>query len=327
MRLLAVVLNYRTAPMTIEALRSLVRELRSLESARVVVVENGSGDGSLAALEAAIVGEGWQELVSLVASERNHGFAGGVNFALRPELAGREPPEYVYLVNSDAFVEPGGVAALLDFLDRHPEVGICGSYVHGTDGEPHETAFRFPTIVGEFIARVPLWPFARFLRRFTVALPIPTEPRPVDWLAGASMMIRRAVFESIGLFDDRFFVYYEETDFCLRARRAGFPTWYVPQSRVAHVGGGSTGFKDTTRPRPGYWFDSRRLYLRKHHGTGYLWIANAFWVAGYALGRLRRRLKGLPDVDPPRLLRDFLRHNYAIGRRWPGGSGGGSPRA
>jgi hypothetical protein len=322
MKLLVVVLNYRTAPMTIEALRCLVRELRPLEGARAVVVENGSGDGSLAALEAAIREEGWQELVSLVASERNRGFAGGVNFALRPALAGREPPDYVHLVNSDAFVEPGAVARLLDFLDRHPAVGICGSYVHGTEGEPHETAFRFPTIAGEFISRVPLWPFVRLLRRFTIALPIPTEPRPVDWLAGASMMIRRSVFESIGLFDERFFLYYEETDFCLRARRAGFPTWYVPESRIAHVGAGSTGFKDTTRPRPGYWFDSRRLYLRKHHGTIYLWAANAAWVAGYALGRVRRRLKGLPDADPPRLLRDFLNHNFATGRRRPEPGGG-----
>jgi hypothetical protein len=303
--------------MTIEALRCLVRELRPLEGARVVVVENGSGDGSQSALEAAIREEGWQQIVSLLASERNRGFAGGVNFALRPALAASDPPDVVYLLNSDAFVEPGALARLLDLLERHPEVGICGSYVHGPDGVPHETAFRFPTILGEFIARVPLWPFVPLLRRFTIALPIPTQPQAVDWLAGASMMIRRAVFDTIGLFDERFFLYYEETDFCLRARRAGFATWYVPESRIAHVGAGSTGFKDTTRPRPGYWFDSRRWYLRKHHGTVYLWAANASWVAGYALGRLRRRLKGLPDSDPPRLLRDFLRHNFALGRREP----------
>ncbi|TFG92182.1 MAG: glycosyltransferase family 2 protein, partial [Myxococcales bacterium] len=137
------------------------------------------------------------------------------------------------------------------------------------------------------------------------------------WLAGASMMIRRSVFESIGLFDEEFFLYYEETDFCLRARRGGFPTWYLPESRVAHVGSASTGFQDPARPRPGYWFDSRRHYLRKHRGTAYLWLANGAWIVGYSLGRLRRRLKGLPDADPPGLLRDFLSHSLAIGGSRP----------
>ena len=310
MRVLAVVLNFRTPAMTIRALRALVPELRSLGDAGTVVVENGSEDGSLERIEAAVRDEDWADVISVVASERNRGFAGGINFALRPALSGSEPPEYVYLLNSDAFVEPGAVRALLEFLQHHPEVGICGSYIHGPGGEPHETAFRFPSIVGEFIARVPLWPFTPLLRRFTVALPIPDQPQPVDWIAGASMMIRGAVFASIGLFDERFFLYYEETDFCRRARRAGFPCWYVPQSRVAHVGSASTGFQDASRPRAAYWFESRHRYLRKHHGSAYLWLANAMWVAAFSLGRLRRWLKGLPDLDPPGLLTDFLYHNF-----------------
>jgi len=309
MKLLAVVINYRTAPMTIEALRCLVPELRALPGSRAVVVENGSGDGSLEALAAALRAEGWGDIVSLAASERNRGFAGGINFAVRPALEGAARPDYVYLLNSDAFVAPGALRLLLEFLERHRDVAICGSYIHGRAGEPHETAFRFPTILGELIAWVPLWPFTPLLRRHAVAMPIPTRPQAVDWLAGASMLIRREVFDSIGLFDDGFFMYFEETDFCLRARRAGFPTWYLPESRVAHIGGGSTGLLDARRPRPAYWFESRRRYLRKHHGAPYLWAANAAWVAGFALAQLRRRVKRLPNPNPPRLLRDFLLHN------------------
>jgi hypothetical protein len=309
MKLLAVVINYRTAAMTIEALRCLVPELRAIPGSRAVVVENGSGDGSLEALEAALRAEGWGDVVFLAASERNRGFAGGINFAVRPALEGTERPNYVYLLNSDAFVAPGAVRLLLEFLERRRDVGICGSYIHGLAGEPHETAFRFPTILGELIAWVPLWPFTPLLRRYAVAMPIPTRPQAVDWLAGASMLIRREVFDSIGAFDDGFFMYFEETDFCLRARRAGFPTWYLPESRVAHVGGGSTGLLDARRPRPAYWFESRRRYLCKHRGAPYLWAANAAWVAGFALAQLRRRVKRLPNPDPPRLLRDFLRHN------------------
>ncbi len=310
-RVLAIVINYRTAPMTIEALRALVPELRALPGARALVVENGSGDDSPAQLASALRREGWEDLVSLIASERNRGFAGGVNLALESALRSADPPSCIYLLNSDAFVASGAVRSLVRFLEAHPEVGICGSYIHGSGGEPHETAFRFPSIVGEFIARVPLWPFTRFLMRFTVALPIPTRPTAVDWLAGASMLIRRQVFEAIGGFDDGFFLYYEETDFCRRARAAGYSTWYVPESRVTHLGSKSTGFQDPSRPRASYWYESRRRYLRKHHGAAYLHLANLCWVTSYALGRLRRAVKGLPDRDPPRLFADFLRHNFS----------------
>jgi GT2 family glycosyltransferase len=309
-RLLAVLINYRTAAMTIESARALVPELRALPDARVVIVDNGSADGSFERLAAAARAEGWSDVATVVASERNRGFAGGINFALRPVLGTPSAPDYVYLLNSDAFVEPRALCALVEFMQAHPEVGICGSSIHGPEGEPHETAFRFPTVTGEFISRVPLWPFTPLLSRFTIALPIPTTPQAVDWLAGASMLIRREVFDAIGLFDEGFFLYYEETDFCLRARRAGFSTWYLPQSRVAHIGSESTGFKDATRPRAGYWFESRRRYLRKHGGNAYLLLANVMWVLSFGLGRLRRALKRLPDRDPPDLLKDFVRHNF-----------------
>lgn len=309
-RLLAILINYRTAAMTIDAARALIPELRALGSARVVFVENGSGDDSLAQLQAAVRREDWTGIASVIASDRNRGFAGGINFALESERHSPDPPNAIYLLNSDAFVAPGALCSLVRFLDEHPDAGICGSYIHGVAGEPHETAFRFPSILGEFIARVPLWPFTRWLTRFATALPIPTLPTRVDWLAGASMLIRSEVFEAIGGFDDGFFLYFEETDFCLRARRAGFQTWYVPESRVAHIGSQSTGFKDRSRPRPAYWYESRRRYLRKHHGLAYLWLANLLWVTSFALGRLRRALKGLPDLDPPHLFRDFLRHNF-----------------
>src|SRR5277367_5597369 len=98
------------------------------------------------------------------------------------------------------------------------------------------------------------------------------EPRAAahrtDWVNGASMMVRREVFDSIGLMDEKFFLYYEETDFCLRALEAGWPTWTVPSSRVVHLEGQSTGATGAIAKRkrvPKYWFDSRRRYFRKHH--------------------------------------------------------------
>ena len=310
MELLAVIVNYRTASMTIDALRALMQDLVHLNEARTLVIDNDSRDGSYEEIGSLVRANGWQDRVSVVPSGRNGGLGFGINFAVRPALRSSDPPRYVYLLNSDAFVGPGAVRTLLEFMDRHPEVGIAGSYIHGLDGETHYTAFRFPTIPGEFCGNVRLRLLVPLLHRWEPAFPIPREPQPVDWLAGASMLVRREVFESIGLFDETFFLYYEETDFCLRARRAGWPTWYVPQSRVAHIGGGSTRFKDTTRPRAPYWFESRRYYFRKHRGTPYLWSANAMWVFGFTLWQVRRYLTRKPGRHPPRLLRDFVRHNF-----------------
>jgi GT2 family glycosyltransferase len=121
------------------------------------------------------------------------------------------------------------------------------------------------------------------------------------------MLIRLDVFERVGLFDDGFFLYFEETDFCRRAADAGIETWYVPESRVAHVGSASTGFQDPTRPRARYWFESRRRYWRKHFGATYQRFADMTWIGSFLIWRLRRRIRGLPDMDPPGLLGDFVR--------------------
>ena len=90
--------------------------------------------------------------------------------------------------------------------------------------------------------------------------------QPIDWVSGASTMMRRTAIDSIGGFDENYFLYFEETDFCLRAKRAGFTTWYVPQSRVVHIAGQSTKLMEReTLPRrlPAYWFESRRRYQAK----------------------------------------------------------------
>lgn len=153
---------------------------------------------------------------------------------------------------------------------------------------------------------------SRLLDRFVVSKPVPAEATRVDWLAGASMLIRREVFEAIGLYDENYFFYYEETDFCLRAARAGFETWYVPESRVAHIGAASSGAKDLSKPRAAYWWDGRRWYFYKNHGRVYLWAANAAWLAGFAIGEVRRRLIGRKGPFPPRYFRDFLRFNLGF---------------
>jgi len=129
-------------------------------------------------------------------------------------------------------------------------------------------------------------------------------------------MIRRDVLEKIGLFDETFFLYFEEIDLCRRALLAGWPTFYVPHSSVAHIGGASTGIKETHKRMPPYYFHSRRHYYLKNHGVFYLWLANVCWVLGFSLGHVRRKIMRRPDlVHRKRMFRDFLSFNFGLGRR------------
>lgn len=311
MKLLVVLINYRTADMTRRALECALEGLRHVDGrCRVALVDNDSGDGSFEKLEAAVEEKGWQDRVDLIQTHHNGGFAYGVNAGSQPALASADPPEYVYLLNSDAFVDAETISRLVDFLDRNPSVGIAGSQVRGTDGVLHPTAFRFHSIVSEFDHAVGIGFVSRLLDRWKVSRPVPEQATRVDWLAGASMMIRARVFEDIGPFDDDFFLYYEETDFCRRAVQAGWTTWYVPESRIEHIGSVSTGWQDPDQPRAAFWFHARRHYFEKNHGRIYLFATNLVYVIGMAIGRLKFALLGKRYPRPPRFFRDFIRYNF-----------------
>jgi GT2 family glycosyltransferase len=323
MDVLVVIVNYRTPDLTRRALAAALEALRDRPGSRVCLVENGSGDDSAARLADAL-----RELdpdgkrVDLVVSPENLGFGGGVNLAVRPALRGGDRPRYVYLLNSDARPEPDAIDELVRFLDGEPGAGIAGSYIYGVDGVTHDTAFGFPNLPSQFEQSLGLGVVSRLLDRWLVSKPVPRTATRVDWLAGCSMLIRREALDAIGLFDENFFLYFEETDLCRRAARAGFATWYVPASRVEHVGSASTGWKDFSRPRPAYWFDGRRYYFAKNHGRAYLWAANVLWLAGWLLGDPRRRLIGRRGPFPERFVRDFVRYNFSfrrLGRGMPAG--------
>ena len=167
----------------------------------------------------------------------------------------------------------------------------------------------------EFDGGLRLGVVSRLLSRWVLAPPPPASACAVDWVAGASLMIRGDVLRAVGLLDEGYFLYYEEVDYCLKAARAGFRCWYVPESRVVHLVGRSTGVTNPEEPRrlPAYWFESRRRYFVQNHGALYCAAADLLWIVGFLLWRLRRPLQGKPDLDPPRLLADFLHHSVPIG--------------
>lgn len=307
-----VIVNYRTGPLVVACLESLRTQVEGRAGREVIVVDNDSGDGSADRIDDAIRRHGWHAWARVERSPRNGGFGAGNNVALRPLLARAEPPGAVWMLNPDTVAEPGALDALLDHLDAHPDCGIVGSQLVDGDGSPWPYAFRFPTWQGELESAIAARIVTRWAAEHVVAMRMGDQPARVDWVSGASMMVRGKVFRDVGLLDEDFFLYYEETDFARRAHDAGWTSWYAPASRVVHISGQSTGVtgqQAALRRRPGYWFESRRRYFEKHHGRAYAVAADAAYVGARMAWHLRRRLRGAPNPDPPRLLWDMLRHS------------------
>jgi GT2 family glycosyltransferase len=245
----------------------------------------------------------------------NGGFAAGNNAAISAVLADPDSPPYILLLNPDTLVRPGAIRELLAFMESHPDAGIAGSRLDDPDGTPQRSAFRFPTIRSELDMGLKLGIVSKLLRNWLAAPPVRDDAHQTDWVAGASMIIRSRIFGQIGLLDEKYFMYFEEVDFCLQARDAGWTCWYVPQSHVVHLVGQASGVTDTRKAptrRPAYWFESRRRFFTKNRGLLNAVAADIAFSGGYLLWRLRRPLQGKPDVDPPYLLRDMIQHSALL---------------
>jgi N-acetylglucosaminyl-diphospho-decaprenol L-rhamnosyltransferase len=312
-----VIVNYCTADLVIDCLRSLSDRRRECPDMVTVVVDNASPDGSGARIAGAIAENDWRAWARLKPMPRNGGFSYGNNGVIRDYLESGNPPDYFWLLNSDTVVRPGALSALLSFMKEKPDAGILGSRLEHPDGTPQHSAFRFHSIAGEFEASVNVGVISKMLRGYQVAPPIPDRVQPFDWLSGASMLIRRQVLEDAGLFDESYFLYYEETDFCIRAKAAGWHCWYVPESRVVHLVGASTGVtggSDRTRRRPSYWFESRRHYYVKHHGRLHGSMADLALAAGTLLWMTRACIERRSSLCPEKFLTDLARHTALLNR-------------
>lgn len=305
-KILTIILNYKTAEMTLKSARAALHEMDGIEG-EIVIVDNASGDGSFEAMQTYVAAQGWSR-VRVVQSGRNGGFGAGNNVGIQLGLSDGTAPDFYYVLNSDAFPDEGSIAALLEYLQTHPKTGFAGSYIHGPEGDAHLTTFRFPSIWSELEGAARFGPISRLFKSKRVPIDVPDQTCAVDWLAGASLMMRREVLEDIGLFDETFFLYFEETDLCRRAKLAGWPTVFVRSSEVTHIGSVSTGMKTWAR-MPQYWFDSRLHYFTKNHGWLYAVLATKAHVLGGLLWRFRRALQGKPKADPERFLRDLMQHD------------------
>ena len=252
-------------------------------NAEVVLVDNASHDGTADAVA------GQHPWVTLVRSPHNLGFAAGNNLAAR-HARGR----VLLLLNPDALPVAGCVADGLRIMDADPSLGLVGARLLAPDGRTQPSARMFPTLVQEAFVLSRLaarFPRSRWLGRFDRTWSDPDLPATVDWVPGAFALIPRALFQQLGGFDERFFLYYEEVDLCRRIQRAGYRVMYRPELRVQHIGGESArtvagesmSGSDSGSQLTLWRARSGLLYYRKHHGWWSAWAVNRLERGWHAL--------------------------------------------
>jgi GT2 family glycosyltransferase len=233
------------------------------------VIDNASGDGL-----ADMVTTDFSE-VDFTANHQNRGFAAATNAGIQ---AGET--EFVLALNPDTRLNPGALDRLIEVMDEHPEVGICGPVLIRPNGQlDHAASRHFPTplsSLGHFInlSRIPGAPKA--LSDYTAAT---DHSGPVDAVNGAFMLIRRRALEDVGLFDEGFWMYMEDLDLCYRMRQAGWLTWFESSVSSEHVKGGSTGPYRSLRLNYAFHYGMYRFY-RKHYAAEHSPFVNAAVYAG-----------------------------------------------
>jgi N-acetylglucosaminyl-diphospho-decaprenol L-rhamnosyltransferase len=249
---------------TSRLLESCLRSLNSRDSGialEVIVVDNGSDDDSVA-----MVRRRFPE-VQLIANGKNVGFAQANNQGIV-----RSSGRHVMLLNSDTEVQPGAIETLVGFLETHQEVAAVGPYLLNTDGSLQPSCHPILTPEREF------WRLA-FLDELVPVATYPmgrwdaSTPRQVEVIKGACLVMRRAVLDQIGLLDERYFIYSEEMDLCLRIARAGWQLYWVPSARVVHHGAAST--KQVAESMYLQLYRSKLQFQEKHFGR---WGALRFKV-------------------------------------------------
>ena len=205
-------------------LAALVPEVAAI-GGEIIAVDNRSDDDS-----ADIIGQ-FPTVKRIVNSERR-GFSANNNYGMAI-AQGR----YLLLLNPDTEVMPGALAQLIEFMETHPQVGMCGAQLLFPDGSVQPSPRRFPTVGSAIARRTPIRRFLKdsALNRRHLMLDVSyTDPFAVDWLLGACMLIRREILDTVGPLDEGFFLYVEDIDWAQRMHRSGWEVFYVPAAKIVH---------------------------------------------------------------------------------------------
>jgi GT2 family glycosyltransferase len=245
-----ILVNWNTKDDLLGCLDSIALE-RGRREMEIFVVDNGSRDGSP---EAVKENYPW---VHLLAMAENLGFARGVNMALR-----RGKSRYWVLLNPDALLKEGSLERLIAFMDTHPDAGVAGAQLLNGDGSKQNSIANFPSLATELLNKSLLRRF--FPEKFPGKERTYREPIEVDSVIGACMMVRREAMEQVGLLDEDYFLFLEETDWCYRMKKAGWRIYHVPEAEINHIQGKSAG-RDKKRAKVEY-YRSRYHFFKKNKG-------------------------------------------------------------
>ena len=315
-----VMVNFRTPDLVISGLYALQNERKKFTNLNVLIVDNLSGDDSILKITGVINTNGWNHWVKLEAAPKNGGYAYGNNLGFKALMDWQKEMDYYWMLNPDTEVLPGATEAMIECLCRHP-MAIAGSRLQDRDGTVQASSFNYPSLISEMCSGFGLGFLDKFFSSCIVRQPIPEEETQVGWLAGASLMFSKNVFQKLGFLDEVYFLYFEEVDYLLKAKRKGIFCRYVPSSKVVHEMGASTGISDSRKKqkrKPTYWFESRSRYFAKNHGRFYSFSADFVWVVGYISWSLRKSITDpeAMSMQPPHFLMDFIKNSYLNPSKW-----------
>jgi N-acetylglucosaminyl-diphospho-decaprenol L-rhamnosyltransferase len=254
----SILVSYNTSPL-LGRLFAALDAARGMLRLQIIIVDNASRDDSVAILRS------HHPDVELIENQTNVGFGRANNQAL-PLVRGR----YVLLLNTDAFVSPDTLQKTVNFMDATPRCGVVGVKLVGPDGSLQPSCRYFPTPWNSFLVTSGLFRFFSSVRLVDDLSWDHATIRECDWVPGCYYLIRREVIDQVGLFDPRYFMYFEEVDHCRAVRKAGWSVIYYPWTQVIHIGGesavSSAPLTHAGRQISALQIESELLYFRKHHG-------------------------------------------------------------
>jgi len=254
MQISVIIVNYNVKAFLANALAAVERAVKGING-EIIVVDNASDDGSIEMLREKF------PTVRLIVNERNIGFGAANNLAMQQARG-----EFFLLLNPDTVIQEDTIRTLLDTMIRNPTVGMVGCKVLNPDGTLQLACRRsFPTPWVAFTkisGLSSLFPRSKIFGKYNLTYLSPDEHHEVDAISGSCMFVRRTVYEQIGGFDEQFFMYGEDLDWCYRIKQAGWSVWYVPSTQIIHYKGESTRRSNLDELK--LFYDAMRYFARKH---------------------------------------------------------------